>query len=171
MFQKYGQRYDVDSLLMQAQGFQESRLDQAARSPAGAIGVMQIMPQTGEELRVGDIHKLEPNIHGGVKYIRQIIDRYYSEQTMDPFNRVCFAFAAYNAGPARIRQLREEAPKRGLDPNVWFDNVEVVAANRIGEETVTYVANILKYFTAYRDIEEILRLKAEGRGASGASVR
>jgi membrane-bound lytic murein transglycosylase MltF len=168
LFQKYGDRYDVDHLLMVAQGFQESRLDQNARSPVGAIGVMQIMPDTGKELRVGDIHKLEPNIHAGVKYVRRMIDRYFAEEGIDRFNRACFAFAAYNAGPGRVRQLRREAPKRGLDPNVWFNNVEVVAANRIGAETVTYVANILKYYTAYRDMEEAIQRKEKEQGTSGS---
>ena len=54
-FQKYGDKYDVDWLLMAAQGYQESRLDHATRSPVGAIGVMQVMPATGRELGVGDI--------------------------------------------------------------------------------------------------------------------
>ncbi len=154
LFRKYADRYDVDHLLMVAQGYQESRLNQAATSPVGAIGVMQVMPDTGAELRVGDIHRIEPNIHAGVKYVRRIIDRYYAEAEIDRLNQVFFAFAAYNCGPGRVQSLRREAGKRGLDPNIWFNNVEVVAADRIGPETVTYVANILKYYTAYKDHEE-----------------
>jgi membrane-bound lytic murein transglycosylase MltF len=68
---------------------------------------------------------------------------------MDLFNRTLFSFAAYNAGPARIRGLRQKASEMGLDPDVWFDNVEVVAARGIGRETVQYVANIYKYYLAY----------------------
>ena len=68
---------------------------------------------------------------------------------MDIFNQTLFAFAAYNAGPARIRKLRTMASQQGYDPNVWFDNVEVMAAKDIGRETVQYVANILKYYVAY----------------------
>jgi membrane-bound lytic murein transglycosylase MltF len=150
LFRKYGDRYDLDYLLMMAQGFQESGLDQDAKSAVGAIGVMQIMPATGKDLEVGDITKLEPNINGGVKYIRFMIDQFYKDEPMTPLNKGLFAFASYNAGPARVAQLRREAAKRGLDPNRWFNNVELVAADRIGSETVNYVSNIYKYYTAYK---------------------
>lgn len=149
MFRKYGKQYNLDWMLMAAQGYQESRLDQKARSHVGAIGVMQVMPATGKELRVGDIHQIDPNIHAGVKYIRFMIDRYFAGEPMSDLDRGLFAFAAYNAGPGRIRQLRREAESRGLDGNVWFNNVERVAAERIGRETVTYVSNIYKYYVAY----------------------
>jgi membrane-bound lytic murein transglycosylase MltF len=125
------------------------------------------MPETGKELRVGDIHLLEPNIHGGVKYVRRIIDRYYADSKIDKQNQVFFAFAAYNCGPGRMASLRREAEARGLDRNVWFDNVEVVAANRIGAETVTYVSNILKYYTAYKDHEEATQQGDERAGSAG----
>ena len=153
-FQKYGDRYHVDWLLMAAQGYQESQLDQAARSPVGAIGVMQIMPATGAELRVGDITQTGPNIHAGVKYMRWMIDNYYGQEPMTQLDKALFAFASYNAGQRRISQLRVLAAKRGLDPNVWFDNVEYIAAEKIGAETVTYVSNIYKYYIAYRLIME-----------------
>ncbi len=154
LFRRYGHKYDMDHLLMMAQGYQESRLDHNARSPAGAIGVMQILPATGKELKVGDITQLEPNIHGGVKYVRFMVDQYYEKEPMDSRNKMLFAFASYNAGPGRIAQLRRETAKRGLDPNVWFNNVEVVAAASIGSETVTYVSNIYKYYIAYKLITE-----------------
>jgi membrane-bound lytic murein transglycosylase MltF len=149
LFRKYGAQYNLDWMLMAAQGYQESRLDQDAKSHVGAIGVMQVMPDTGQELKVGDITKIEPNIHAGVKYIRTVVDRYYANEPMDDVNKVLFAFAAYNAGPGRIRQLRRETAARGLDPNIWFNNVERIAAERIGRETVTYVSNIYKYYVTY----------------------
>jgi membrane-bound lytic murein transglycosylase MltF len=149
MFRKYGQQYNMDWMLMAAQGYQESRLDQGARSHAGAIGVMQVMPATGKDLKVGDITKIDPNIHAGVKYIRSMIDRYYANEPMTDLDKGLFAFAAYNAGPARMRQLRREAATRGLDANVWFNNVERIASERIGRETVAYVSNIYKYYVAY----------------------
>jgi len=149
LFRKYGAQYNLDWMLMAAQGYQESRLDQRARSHVGAVGVMQVMPATGSELKVGDISKLEPNVHAGVKYIRGIVDRYYADQPMDDVNRLLFAFAAYNAGPGRVRQLRREAADRGLDPNIWFNNVERIASERVGRETVTYVSNIYKYYVTY----------------------
>jgi membrane-bound lytic murein transglycosylase MltF len=154
LFQKYGKQYDIDWLLMAAQGYQESQLDQGRHSAAGAIGIMQVMPATGDKLQVGDITQLEPNIHAGVKYIRYIVDQYYKDEPMDALNKVLFAFASYNAGPARVRALRSEAKSLGLDPNIWFDNVERVAAYRIGRETVQYVANIYKYYIAYTLVQE-----------------
>jgi membrane-bound lytic murein transglycosylase MltF len=149
-FRKYGDKYDVDWLLMAAQGYQESQLNQAARSHVGAIGVMQVMPATGKELAVGDISQVEPNIHAGIKYMRWMIDNYYGKEPMTKLDKALFAFASYNAGAGRISQLRKEAAKRGLDPNVWFNNVEYVVADKIGAETVTYVSNIYKYYIAYR---------------------
>jgi membrane-bound lytic murein transglycosylase MltF len=165
LFRKYGDRYNVDFLLLAAQGYQESELNQNARSPVGAIGVMQIMPATGKLLKVGDIRKLEPNIHAGAKYMRDVENTYFENEPMDPLNKALFTFAAYNAGPGRVRGLRREAEKRGLDPNVWFGNVEQIASERIGRETVTYVANIFKYYVAYRLVLEEAERRAAAKGA------
>ena len=173
LFRKYGDRYGVDYLLMMAQGFQESGLDQNAKSAVGAVGVMQVMPATGKDLKVGDIHQLDPNIHAGVKYVRFMIDQYYKDEPMTPLNKGLFAFASYNAGPGRVAQLRREAAKRGLDPNRWFNNVELVAADKIGPETVTYVSNIYKYYTAYKLLmvhdEERRQARESVEKAAGAS--
>jgi membrane-bound lytic murein transglycosylase MltF len=154
LFRKYGDRYEVDYLLLMAQGYQESQLRQEARSPVGAIGVMQVMPSTGKEMKVGDITLIEPNIHAGVKFLRATMDEYYAKEPMDPLNKGLFTFAAYNAGPGRLRQLRRLSAERGLNPNVWFNNVELLAAEKIGRETVTYVSNIYKYYLAYQMIED-----------------
>jgi membrane-bound lytic murein transglycosylase MltF len=154
LFKKYSERYDVDYLLLAAQGFQESGLDQSVTSPAGAVGVMQVMPTTAEELNVGDVRQLEPNIHAGVKYLRFIVEEYFKDEPMTRLDKELFGLASYNAGPRRIDQLRREAAKRGLDPNVWFGNVDQVVSERIGRETVTYVSNIYKYYVAYRLVEE-----------------
>jgi membrane-bound lytic murein transglycosylase MltF len=153
-FQKYGDKYDMDWLLMAAQGYQESQLNQSVKSPVGAIGVMQVMPPTGKELNVGDITQIEANIHAGIKYMRYMIDQYYEKEPMTKLDKALFAFASYNAGPAGVARLRKEAAKRGLNPNVWFHNVEYVAAEKIGAEPVTYVSNIYKYYIAYKLIME-----------------
>jgi membrane-bound lytic murein transglycosylase MltF len=151
---KYSDQYGLDYLLMGAQGYQESTLDPNKRSPVGAIGVMQVMPATGKDMNVGDITQLEPNIHAGVKYIRFMMDQFYANEPMDTLNKGLFTFASYNAGPGRIKQLRERAAKRGLDRNKWFNNVELVAAEAIGRETVQYVSNIYKYYLAYKMLTE-----------------
>jgi membrane-bound lytic murein transglycosylase MltF len=161
LFQKYGEQYEVDWLLLAAQGFQGSELNQAARSEEGAIGVMQLLPTTGEEMEVGDITQLEPNIHAGAKYLRWMIDQNYSKEPMTGLDKALFAFAACNAGADRIAELRKDASKRGVDPNVWFRNVEYLAAEKIGAETVNYVANIYKYYIAYRLIMEAKSAKRQ----------
>jgi membrane-bound lytic murein transglycosylase MltF len=163
LFRRYGGRYELDWMLMAAQGYQESRLDHNARSPVGAIGVMQVMPATGRDLKVGDITLIEPNVHAGVKYIRFMIDQYYKNEPMDELNKHLFAFAAYNAGPGRVSGLRREAQKQGLDPNIWFHNVERIAAAKIGRETVTYVSNIYKYYVAYALVRGEYRERIEAR--------
>jgi membrane-bound lytic murein transglycosylase MltF len=165
-FQKYGGQYKLDYLLMAAQGFQESGLNQTVKSPVGAIGVMQVMPATGKDMNVGDITELENNIHAGVKYMRFMMDQFYKNEQMDDLNKGLMTFASYNAGPGRMRQLRAETEKRGLNKNLWFNNVEQIVSERIGRETVTYVANIYKYYVAYRLATEEMnqRRKAPGTG-------
>jgi len=151
---KYSEQYKLDFLMMAAQGYQESRLDQEARSQVGAIGVMQVMPATGKELNVGDITLTESNIHAGIKYMRTTQDAFFKNEPMTELDKGLMTFASYNAGPGRVRSLRREAAKRGLDPNVWFGSVEQIAAERIGRETVTYVSNIYKYYIAYKLLYE-----------------
>ena len=160
VFEKYGQKYNFDPLMLAAQGYQESQLNQSAKSAVGAIGIMQVMPATGAELGVGDIQQPEPNIHAGAKYMDQLMTRFFPDAKFDEQNRTLFAFASYNAGPGNISRMRKEAEKRGLDPNQWFNNVEIVTAEKIGAETTTYVRNIFKYYAAYR-LTQDARLSAE----------
>lgn len=150
LFRKYGARYGVDPLMLAAQGYRESRLDQNARSPAGAVGIMQLLPETGRAMGVGDIRRLEPNIHAGVKYLRSLMDRYFDDPDLDEQNRTLFAVAAYNAGPTRVARLRGRAGRQGLDQDRWFDNVEIAAGRALGREPVLYVRDVFKYYAAYK---------------------
>jgi membrane-bound lytic murein transglycosylase MltF len=150
MFEKYGQEYKFDPLMLAAQGYQESTLDQNKKSHVGAIGVMQLMPETGKSLKVGDISVTEANVHAGAKYMDQLMTKYFTDAKFDEQNRTLFAFASYNAGPGNISRMRKEAEKRGLDPDKWFNNVEIVTAEKIGIETTTYVRNIFKYYVSYK---------------------
>jgi membrane-bound lytic murein transglycosylase MltF len=166
LFKQYADQYDFDYLMTGALAYQESQLDNSKRSSVGAVGIMQMLPATAADKNIGipDVEKLENNIHAGHKYLRFLQDRYFDDPAIDPLDRYLFTFAAYNAGPAKVSALRREAAKRGLDPNVWFQNVEVVAAAQIGRETVQYVSNIYKYYIAYklaRD-EHDARLKVIG---------
>jgi Predicted soluble lytic transglycosylase fused to an ABC-type amino acid-binding protein len=163
LFEKYGAKYGFDPLMLAAQGYQESKLDQSARSRAGAVGVMQIMPATGKELKVGDIKVLEHNIHAGAKYLDQLTTRYFPDAAFSEAERPLFAFASYNAGPGNISRIRKEAAKRGLDPDKWFNNVELLAAEKIGIETTTYVRNIYKYYVAYKLQQDVLATQRNAR--------
>ena len=152
LFRKYGKQYGIDWLRLAAQAYQESGLRQDRKSPAGAIGVMQIKPSTAADPHIGidDVTTPENNIHAGAKYMRFIAVRYFSDRAIGELDRWIFSLAAYNAGPAKINRYRREAEAKGYDPNAWFDNVEIIVARRIGRETVSYVSNIYRYFLAYR---------------------
>jgi len=160
-FKHYAEQYDFDYLIMAAQAYQESGLDQSKKSHAGAIGVMQLLPSTAADrnVNISEIQKLENNIHAGTKYMRFIINRYFKNEPMDDLNKMLFAFAAYNAGPAKVIKLRKKTTAMGLNPNLWFHNVEVAAAKVIGRETVQYVSNIYKYYLAYRMVTEQIERK------------
>ena len=163
LFKKYAGTYGFDHLMIGAQAYQESKLDQSVVSPAGAVGVMQILPSTAADPAVGipDIQDLENNIHAGVKYLNHIYESNFDDAEMDIVNKGLFAFASYNAGPKKIKDLRHIASDRGLDPNVWFQNVERIAAEKIGRETVQYVQNIYKYYIAYKLLERQAELKQQ----------
>ena len=169
LFRKYGTDYGMDPTLLAAQGFQESRLDQSVRSHVGAVGVMQLLPSTAEDKNVAipNIDELEPNIEAGAKYMAFLKERYFSGPELDEINGSLLALASYNAGPGRIRRLRREAGERGYDPNLWFDNVEVIVAEQVGRETVQYVSNIFKYYLTYRWINTADAERAAARRATG----
>jgi membrane-bound lytic murein transglycosylase MltF len=164
LFEKYGNQYGFDPLMLAAQGYQESQLNQSAKSQVGAIGVMQLMPGTGEEMKVGDIHIVDSNIHAGAKYMDQLMTKYFPDAKFSEGNRPLFAFASYNCGPGNVSKARKEAAKRGLDPDKWFNNVELVVAEKIGTETTTYVRNIYKYYVAYRLTLDAQAEAAKARG-------
>ena len=167
VFQQYGKEFNFDWLMLAAQGYQESGLRQDRRSPVGAVGIMQIKPSTAADPNVGvnDVSTVDNNVLAGAKYLRFIADRYFDGDGINPLNQWLLSLAAYNAGPARVARLRREAKDNGYDPNLWFDNVEIIAARRIGRETVTYVANIFKYFVGYQIAAERLSLRAEHYGS------
>jgi len=173
IFMKYGARYNFDWLMLAALAFQESAIDQDKRSHVGAVGVMQILPATAKDknVNIADIEKIDPNIHAGTKYLRFMMDRYLNDPKIDRLNRALLSFASYNAGPAKVSKLRKEAAAMGLDPNIWFRNVEVVAAKRIGRETVQYVSNIFKYYLAYRLIVDKAEIKAKIKKPKNRSIK
>jgi membrane-bound lytic murein transglycosylase MltF len=168
IFRRYGATYSFDHLLLIAMGYQESQLDQSRRSPRGAVGIMQLLPSTAADSSIGieDVDKSEDrNVEAGSKYLRLLIKTYLDDPKIDERNRLLLAFAAYNAGPGNLQKFRRKAVELGLDPNVWFGNVENAAASIVGRETVQYVSNIYKYYVAYRMLEERMRERKEAGAA------
>jgi membrane-bound lytic murein transglycosylase MltF len=167
LFRRYGDRYNFPWLLLAAQAYQESTIDQNKKSPVGAVGVMQIKPSTAEgnpiNIKGVDV-SAERNVEAGAKYLRFMVDRYFKNEPMERIDKGLFAIASYNAGPARVAGLRRKAAAMRLDPNKWFGNVEVVAAREIGRETVQYVSNIYKYYVSYTLIANQRQQKAQARG-------
>jgi membrane-bound lytic murein transglycosylase MltF len=163
LFRTYGDKYNFPYLLLAAQGYQESGLNASLRSKAGAVGVMQIKPSTaaGDPIDITGIEKTDRNIEAGAKYLRYMVSHYYANEPMDQLTKGLFALASYNAGPDRIEKLRALAAAEGYDPNRWFDNVEFMAARKIGAETTNYVSNIYMYYLAYKmTTEQDARRKA-----------
>lgn len=157
LFKKYGKKYDFDHLALIAQAFKESGLDHSQQSHRGAVGIMQLLPTTAKDKNVGipDIKDLENNIHAGTKYLAFLRDRYFSDEALSEVDRLAFTWASYNAGPAKVRRMRELAKRLGRDPNQWFGHVEVAAGRIVGRETVKYVGDVYKYYIAYRLIADL----------------
>ncbi|QHG73581.1 lytic transglycosylase F [Ensifer adhaerens] len=157
IFRTHGKTYSFDHLMLMAQGYQESQLDQSRRSHRGAVGIMQLLPSTAADkaVNIRGIDKDENlNVEAGSKYLRYLVDTYIDDPAVTPKNQMLFAFAAYNAGPGNLRKFRAKAKDMGLDPNLWFGNVENAAAAIVGRETVQYVSNIYKYYVAYSLLSE-----------------
>jgi len=161
LFKKYGEKYGIDWRLIAAQAFQESGLNNDAESPAGAIGVMQVLPSLGEDRRIQirDLHLPENNIHAGVKYLALLRDSYFSGEGMEGPADMRLSLAAYNAGPARILKARARAEQMGYDPAKWFDNTEHATLAVAGQEPVRYVSNIYKYYVAYVAADELKKTR------------
>jgi membrane-bound lytic murein transglycosylase MltF len=164
-FQQYAAEYNFDYLMLAAQGYQESMLNQNLVSPRGAVGVMQVLPKyaAAQPIDIPNVRDPQDNIHAGTKMLAFITKTYFNDPAIDQMNKTLFTFASYNAGQNRIVRLRKEAQAQGLDPNKWFGNVEIVAANDIGQETVQYVANIYKYYVAYKLTLDQLQVREQAK--------
>lgn len=145
-FEKYAEFYDFDWYLIASLAYQESRFQQHLTSKANAKGIMQIKASTARSkvVNIPSINNLEDNIHAGIKYLAFIRDHYFDKPEYSKEDKINFSLAAYNAGPGRIRRLQREAEAKGFDPYKWYYNVEEMARNDIGYETVNYVSQIQK---------------------------
>ncbi len=158
LFERHAAAHGLDWRLVAAVAFQESRLDPEARSPRGAVGLMQLLPTTAAYVGIEDPAPVEANIEAGVRYLAYLRDRVLgAENGLDDQVRQHFMLAAYNAGPGRLRELRAMTrDELGLDPDRWFFNVERAAQARLGSETVRYVTDVNKYWLAYQLGDAIL---------------
>jgi membrane-bound lytic murein transglycosylase MltF len=153
LFKKYGDKYSIDPMLLAAQAFQESRFNNEARSRAGAVGIMQLLPSTARDpnVNIKNITKLENNIEAGAKYMRFVADHYFSDDQIPDLEKILFVFASYNAGPNRVARVRAKA----VDSNRWFESVEYEVARAAGSEPVKYVKNIYIYYLIFKKFAEV----------------
>ena len=171
IFKQYAGQYGFDYLMIMAQGYQESLLDQSKRNRTGAVGIMQVIPKNAaaSPINISDVSTADNNVKAGVKMLRNIEDQYFNDPKIDPVDKTLMVFASYNAGPNRIARLRQQAQEEGHDPNKWFGNVGLLAAKEIGQETVTYVSNIYKYYVAYKLAFEQSDTKQKAKSAAGSN--
>ncbi|MDA5193103.1 MltF family protein [Govanella unica] len=150
LFEKYGAELNLEPLVIAAVGFQESRLDHSVRGAGGLTGVMQMRAPIAKQMKAGPVTKFDSNIEAGAKYLAYLANHLFGGAKPDRLNRSLFAAAAYNMGPDRISSARVKAKAMGLDPNIWFDNVELAAMAQSGLRPVLYVRDIFKYYVAYQ---------------------
>ena len=146
---EHADAFGFDWELIAAQAYQESGLDPRAQSRSGALGLMQLLPSTGKDMGSKDLLDPEDNLRAGCRYMAWLRKHHVNDPDLDEEVRVDFCLAAYNAGPTRVRRWREAAVARGLDPDVWFGSVELLALEDVGLQPVQYVGNISKYRTLY----------------------
>jgi len=171
LFKKYAEKYGFDWLLIMAMGYQETGLNHNKQNPSGAIGILQVMPDTARSIGIQDVHLLENNVHAGVKYLALLKRKYFNDEEIVSRDRVRFALAAYNAGPSKIKRARSLAEKMGLDSNRWFRNVELATLELVQQETVRYVSNINKYYVMYRLAFEKEEMREQEKRQLKATVK
>jgi membrane-bound lytic murein transglycosylase MltF len=152
---KYAKEFGFDWRLLDAQCLQESRFDQGIVNPWGAIGLFQIKQATADEpyVDVGPIRGAENfdnNIHAGVKYLAWLKKSFFdSQKDLADEEKLRMMLAAYNAGPTRVQEAIAKAKEMGLDPNLWFRNVELAMLELGAPEPVIYVSEINKHYVGY----------------------
>jgi len=149
--------------MIAAQAFQESRLDPTTVSPAGAVGLMQLLPSTAADMGVTELRDPERSLYAGIKYMDWLRRTQFDEPQLSAEAQLDFCLAAYNAGATRVRRWRAAAPGRGLDPDLWFGNVELLALEDVGIEPVHYVGNINKYYILFAMSLDSIELSKRAR--------
>ncbi len=146
----------LDWRLIAAQIYQESHFNPEARSRDGALGLMQILPPTGQSLNAGNLFDPARNIEAGIRHLKSLYDLFdQAEET----ERIAIALAAYNAGQGHILDARDLARKQGLDPDRWESlsrTLPLLSREEYytdslygycrGREPVEYVRKIMVYY-------------------------
>lgn len=170
------EKYQFDWRVIVAQMWQESSFNPKAESSVGAQGLLQVMPLTAEDL--GYPHPLfdpERGIKAGVKYLNWLNDRFPNNISRE--NRIWFSLAAYNAGIGHLYDAQRLAKKLNLNPDIWFDNVELAMLKLSepryfksarygyvrGAEPVQYVDNISRLYRAYTAITPLQGTRVPGK--------
>jgi membrane-bound lytic murein transglycosylase F len=164
---KYSEMVGWDWRLGASVIYQESQFDPGARSWAGAVGLMQLMPNTGKQFGVKILKDPDENLKAGFKYLAYL-DRLWEETILDSTERVKFVLASYNIGPGHITDARKLTEKYNGNADIWFDNVELYLKMKSqpkyyndevvkrgyarGNETVKYVKEILERYEQYRQL-------------------
>lgn len=169
LLKRYAPGIGWDWRLLGSQMYQESRFQPRARSWAGAMGLLQIMPGTASDLGLDDPYDPEANVEAAVRYIEWLEDEYWIERIPDPEERLKFILASYNAGPGHIFDAQRLAEAEGGDPTLWEDvafwllqksNPEVYNRPEVrhgyarGLEPVHYVQIILERYAHYQQFVE-----------------
>jgi len=167
LIKKYSKIVGWDWRLSASLVYQESQFDPNTKSWAGAVGLMQLMPNTAKQFGITNLKNPELNIKGGFKYLAYL-DNLWKETITDSTERIKFVLASYNIGPGHITDARNLAEKYDANPNIWFDNVEVYLKLKSkpkyyndkvvkrgyarGKETVKYVKEILERYEQYKQL-------------------
>ncbi|NRB39221.1 MAG: transporter substrate-binding domain-containing protein [Pseudomonadales bacterium] len=166
LFKKYAEKYGYDWRIITSQSYQESKFNPKAKSYAGAIGLMQVMPRTGESMGYKNLYHAESNVAAAMKFTHWLNDRF--PESLPIQEKIYFSLAAYNAGHGHVHDARSLARKMGKNPNLWFNNVEdamLLLAKRQyykdarygyvrGTEPVKYVREISNRYLGYVKVRE-----------------
>jgi membrane-bound lytic murein transglycosylase F len=167
LIKKYAKTIDWDWRLLAALIYRESHFSPDVESWAGAIGLMQLMPETARIYGAKNIKNPEQNIRAGTKYIKHLQDM-WKDKITDKDERLKFVLASFNVGPGHVEDAVRLAKKYEHDPAKWSENVAYYLLKKSeptyyedpaslsgycrGEEPVTYVKEVLKQYDIYKQL-------------------
>ena len=169
LLKEHAPRVGWDWRLLASQTFQESRFKPRARSWAGAMGLLQLMPGTARQVGVSDPYDPAANVRGAVDYLEWLYDNFWNDKIADEQERLKFVLASYNTGAGHVQDAQRLTEKNGGDPTVWEDvaywllrkSERAVYTDPVvkygfcrGLEPVTYVSRILDRFDHYQQFVE-----------------